>query len=51
MGIRAELMHSGLQIFGNPEVYNTFVSAHGLVMIFFTLMPAMIGGSATGWCR
>jgi cytochrome c oxidase subunit I len=44
MGIRAELMHPGLQIFGNPEVYNTFVSAHGLVMIFFTLMPAMIGG-------
>jgi cytochrome c oxidase subunit 1 len=44
MGIRAELTHPGLQIFGNPEVYNTFVSAHGLIMIFFTLMPAMIGG-------
>src|SRR6476469_1279748 len=44
IGIRAELMSPGLQIFGNPEVYNTFVSAHGLVMIFFTLMPAMIGG-------
>jgi cytochrome c oxidase subunit I len=44
MGIRAELMSPGLQIFGNPEVYNTFVSAHGLIMIFFTLMPAMIGG-------
>jgi len=44
MGIRAELMSPGLQIFENPEVYNTFVSAHGLIMIFFTLMPAMIGG-------
>ena len=44
MGIRTELMHPGLQIFGNPEAYNTFVSAHGLIMIFFTLMPAMIGG-------
>ena len=44
MGIRAELMSAGVQIFGNPEVYNTFVSAHGLIMIFFTLMPAMIGG-------
>src|ERR1700687_5421642 len=44
MGIRAELMYPGLQIFGNSEVYNAFVSAHGLIMIFFTLMPAMIGG-------
>ena len=44
MGIRAELMSPGLQIFGNPEVYNAFVSAHGLIMIFFALMPAMIGG-------
>ena len=44
MGIRAELMYPGMQIFGDPEVFNTFVSAHGLTMIFFTLMPAMIGG-------
>jgi cytochrome c oxidase subunit I len=44
MGIRTELMSPGLQIFGNPEVYNAFVSAHGLIMIFFALMPAMIGG-------
>jgi cytochrome c oxidase subunit I len=44
MGIRSELMYPGLQIFGSPDVYNLFVSAHGLIMIFFTLMPAMIGG-------
>jgi cytochrome c oxidase subunit I len=44
MGIRTELMSPGLQIIGNPEVYNAFVSAHGLIMIFFALMPAMIGG-------
>ena len=44
MGIRLELMYPGMQIFGDPEVFNTFVSAHGLVMIFFTIMPAMIGG-------
>jgi cytochrome c oxidase subunit I len=44
MGIRAELMYPGLQIFGSPDVFNTFVSAHGLIMIFFTIMPAMIGG-------
>jgi cytochrome c oxidase subunit I len=44
MGIRAELTYPGMQIFGDPEVFNTFVSAHGLTMIFFTIMPAMIGG-------
>ena len=44
MGIRSELMYPGMQIFGSPDVYNLFVSAHGLIMIFFTIMPAMIGG-------
>ena len=44
MGIRAELMFPGMQIFGSPDVFNMFVSAHGLTMIFFTIMPAMIGG-------
>src|SRR6476661_9622063 len=44
MAMRAELMEPGLQIFGNPEVFNMLVSYHGLIMIFFTLMPALIGG-------
>jgi cytochrome c oxidase subunit 1 len=44
MGMRAELMYPGMQIFGDPEVFNTIVSAHGLIMIFFAIMPAMIGG-------
>src|SRR6478752_533492 len=44
MGMRAELMYPGMQIFGSPDVFNMFVSAHGLTMIFFTIMPAMIGG-------
>ena len=44
MAMRAELMYPGLQIFGSSDVYNLFVSAHGLIMIFFTIMPAMIGG-------
>jgi cytochrome c oxidase subunit I len=39
MGIRAKRMSPGGQIFGNPEVYNTFVSGHG-AMILFTPMPA-----------
>ena len=44
MAMRAELLEPGLQIFANPEIFNMLVSYHGLIMIFFTLMPAMIGG-------
>ena len=44
MVIRAELMQPGMQIFGDPEVYNVITAAHGLIMIFFVVMPAMIGG-------
>ena len=42
--IRMELQDPGLQIFTNPHYFNVVVSAHGLIMIFFMLMPAMIGG-------
>ncbi len=42
--MRAELQQPGLQIFGDPQVYNMVFSAHGLIMIFFVLMPALIGG-------
>jgi cytochrome c oxidase subunit I len=34
MGIRTELMYPGIQIFGSPDVFNMFVSAHGLTMFF-----------------
>ena len=44
VAMRMELMEPGLQIFGDPEVFNVFVTAHGLIMIFFMVMPAMIGG-------
>src|SRR5690606_23990759 len=42
--IRLELQQPGLQLFHNTDLYNAVVSAHGLVMIFFVLMPALIGG-------
>ena len=44
MMMRAELMEPGLQIFSNPHTFNVFVTAHGLIMVFFMIMPAMIGG-------
>ena len=42
--IQMELQQPGLQIFTNTHTYNVFVTGHGLIMIFFTLMPAMMGG-------
>ena len=44
IAIRAELMYPGVQIFHDTHDYNVVVTAHGLIMIFFVLMPAMIGG-------
>jgi cytochrome c oxidase subunit I len=44
MAIRAELYEPGLQIFPNAHMYNVVVTGHGLIMIFFMIMPAMIGG-------
>ena len=42
--IRMELQEPGLQIFSGSHYYNVTVTAHGLTMIFFVLMPALIGG-------
>jgi cytochrome c oxidase subunit 1 len=42
--IRMELQAPGLQFFSNPALFNVIVSAHGLIMIFFVIMPALIGG-------
>ncbi len=44
MMMRAELMYPGLQIFAEPHTFNVFVTGHGLIMVFFMIMPAMIGG-------
>src|SRR5690606_20664743 len=44
VAIRMELQQPGMQIFAAADTFNVFVSAHGLVMIFFVIMPALIGG-------
>ena len=42
MLIRLELFQPGLQFF-QPEVFNQFVTMHGLIMIFGAIMPAFVG--------
>ncbi len=44
VGMRLELQEPGMQYFANPHMYNVFVTGHGLIMVFFMVMPAMIGG-------
>ena len=42
--MRVELQSPGLQIFSSGQQWNAVITAHGLIMIFFTVMPALIGG-------
>ncbi len=51
--MRAELAHPGMQylpdlVGGNIDasyhLWNTLITSHGLIMVFFMVMPAMIGG-------
>ena len=42
--MRAQLLHPGNTIVTSGQEWNTIVTVHGLLMIFFAVMPAMIGG-------
>ena len=42
--MRLELQEPGLQYFGDAGVYNVFVTGHGLIMVFFMVMPSTMGG-------
>lgn len=45
MVMRAQLMEPGSAVFGqNYQLYNVAITAHGLLMVFFTVMPGLIGG-------
>jgi cytochrome c oxidase subunit 1 len=50
MLMRMELQDPGVQILvdgaGNPDgqLWNTIITAHGLIMVFFVVMPGLIGG-------
>ena len=43
--MRMELQEPGLQYMeSGGDVWNVYVTAHGLIMVFFVVMPAVIGG-------
>ena len=48
--MRMELQDPGVQFLvddaGNPDghMWNVFITAHGLIMVFFVVMPGLIGG-------
>jgi cytochrome c oxidase subunit 1 len=41
---RLELQDPGMQYFADHHFFNVLITAHGLIMVFFVVMPAMIGG-------
>ncbi len=42
--MRAELAAPGLDVVADGQVWNVIITAHGLLMVFFVVMPALIGG-------
>ncbi len=41
---RAELAQPGTQIIEDNHFFNVLITGHGLIMVFFMVMPAFIGG-------
>jgi cytochrome c oxidase subunit 1 len=42
--MRMELMQPGIQYMSDGHMWNVFTTAHGLIMVFFVVMPGLIGG-------
>jgi len=49
--MRANLSHPGSPFIHSGQQWNVLVTAHGLIMVFFAVMPATMGGLETGSCR
>ena len=44
MMMRHELGDPGLQLAADGQEWNVWITAHGLIMVFFVVMPGLIGG-------
>jgi len=42
--MRIELASPGVQYMSDGHMWNVFTTAHGLIMVFFVVMPGLIGG-------
>lgn len=42
--MRMELQSPGMTIVADGQMWNVLITAHGLIMVFFVVMPALIGG-------
>lgn len=42
--MRLELHEPGMQYLADGQMWNVLITAHGLIMVFFFVMPALIGG-------
>ena len=42
--MRMELQDPGMQLLSDGQQWNVIITAHGLIMVFFVVMPALIGG-------
>jgi len=42
--MRAQLMYPRNTLIDNEQLYNVIITAHGLIMVFFVVMPATFGG-------
>ena len=51
MFIRTDLALIGVGVlFGDYQMYNVLITAHGLVMIFGFIMPVVLGGFTNYFC-